>query len=532
MRLPFAVLLCALALPATASAEVVVTNDGLAVTVQGDGAANHITTSGSHGVQQVLITAQGLVDSSDLCEPADGGIRCTDPDPGNDEKLVLTVNGGAGDDHLTDTASWITYPITRPPGSPLPGVSVLLRGDEGDDDVRGVSYTDSRGGEGNDRVEGWFKLVQAGGPGDDLIVGTQVDGNSKLAFNHWVQEPGADTYVTTPLDFFVFADGPVNVSLDAQPNDGRAGEGDNIGNQAQVVLGSPQDDVLDLTMAQRSVQADGGAGNDRITGGAWPDDLSGGPGADRVEGGGGEDELSIGDADDVYGGAGRDTLWTVARSSFYGGPGFEVSLDGVANDGERGAATSNVHPDVEVIYGSSKADRLVGAAEGQELHGGEGDDELVGGDGPDLLYGGEGADQLRGRDGGWDLLDCGDGNDPSAEGDDGDHVAGCELFALAPLPDRRTPFLGINSARRRSTGVRVQTFSDEKTALNAELRVGRRLLSRRALVSAQGTRAFLLRLSAANRRRLRRATVMTVTVRATDAAGNATTRTRRIRLRR
>ena len=541
MRLPFAVLFCALAFPAVASADVVVTSQGLGVTVQGDGAANHVTTSRTDDppfpqTEHVLIevTAGGpLVDSSELCEPADGGLRCTDPQPGDDERLDVNVHGAGGEDHLTDTASWITYPITRPPGSPLPGVHVDLYGEAGNDDVRGNAFTNSWGGDGDDRVEGWFGPNQPGGPGNDVLVGSQPDGNSKFPFNRWGQEPGADLYVTRPNDHFEFDEGPVNVTFDAQPNDGRPGEGDNVGNQAHFVWGSRLADVIDLRQALTSRhQISGLEGDDVVFGSAGSDQIGGGLGADRIDAAGGDDSMVFGDSDDFSGGPGRDSIsmspyryqWPET------GPGLEISLDGVANDGERGALTNNIRADVEVIYGTDGPDRLVGVDGAQEIHGGGGNDELVGGEGPDLLHGGAGADQLRGRDGGWDLIDCGDDADPAAEGDEGDHLVGCELSSLAPLPDRRAPFLGINSVRRRTSGMRVQTYSDEKVALAAELRAGKRVVSRRSLASALGSRAFLLRLSSADRRRLRRARTATVTVTATDAAGNATTRTRRIRL--
>jgi hypothetical protein len=524
-------LLCALAFPGWASADVVVTNDGLAVTVQGDGAANHITTSGSQGVQQVLITAQGLVDSSDLCEPADGGLRCTDPNPEDNAKLELTVHGAGGDDELTDTASWITYPITRPYGSPLPGVNVLLHGQAGNDDVRGISYTRSWGGDGNDRVEGWFGPSQPGGAGDDVLVGSKVDGNSKFAFNTWGQEPGADVYVTRSNDHFEFDDGPVTVSFDAQPNDGRPGEGDNVGNQAGMVWGSVQGDLFDFRNAQGGVWVAGLEGDDAIYGSAWPDTLVGGPGIDRIDAAGGDDVLGLGESDHVFGGAGRDEIYVPRISGRYEGPGFDISLDGLANDGERGSATSNVGDDIEIIHGSDGNDRLVGGAGAQELHGLDGDDEIAGGAGPDLLYGDAGADQLRGRDAGWDLLDCGDGADPAAEGDEGDHLANCELFALAPLPpatDTRAPFVGIKSAVRGRRSVRIRALVDERGVLRAEIRSGGRRVGRATFDIVAGVQRFSVRL----RRGARVGRTLTITLRATDAAGNATTRTRRIRLRR
>ena len=99
----------------------------------------------------------------------------------------------------------------------------------------------------------------------------------------------------TPLptgDYFDFANapGPVSISKDAVANDGLPGEGDNVGNQADRIYGSPFADRIDLSTEQAGgVLVAGLGGDDEIIGSAHTDSLAGDEGADRVSGGGGED---------------------------------------------------------------------------------------------------------------------------------------------------------------------------------------------------------------------------------------------------
>jgi Ca2+-binding RTX toxin-like protein len=81
--------------------------------------------------------------------------------------------------------------------------------------------------------------------------------------------------------------------------------------------------------------------------------------------------------------------------------GISVDLDGRADDGRR-TEHDNVHPDVEVLYGTPLPDRLIGAEGASNvLFGLSGDDRLDGRGGNDELYGGDGNDTLNrgaGRD--------------------------------------------------------------------------------------------------------------------------------------
>lgn len=163
----------------------------------------------------------------------------------------------------------------------------------------------------------------------------------------------------------------------------------------------------------------GGAGNDTLKGGPGNDQLLGGAGNDVLTGGAGDDQLEVtspgicGPAagDDQLGGdSGDDVLCGGPgptggqdNDALNGGDGTDIalyqrvrnvnlSLDGVANDGEQGES-DNLNPDIE------------------NLSGGRGNDSLTGNDGANVLDGGAGADTLNGADGDDTLTDS--GGDPA-----------------------------------------------------------------------------------------------------------------------
>jgi Ca2+-binding RTX toxin-like protein len=72
----------------------------------------------------------------------------------------------------------------------------------------------------------------------------------------------------------------------------------NGGNQNNLILGSPQDDIINARQGADCVL--GGDGNDTLNGGQGNDVLLGGPGDDWLDGGPG--------ADICYGGGGNDTF--------------------------------------------------------------------------------------------------------------------------------------------------------------------------------------------------------------------------------
>ena len=178
-----------------------------------------------------------------------------------------------------------------------------------------------------------------------------------------------------------------------------------------VVMRADLGDGDDVLFSEAAVTADGGAGNDLLTGSDHADVLTGGAGEDLLDGRAGPDTLS--------GGADRDTASYAARLDAPS-PGAGVTVnrgpaadDGFADEGDL------VDDDIEDLVGSPGDDELTALPQGSRLAGGPGNDTLHGGTGPDLLAGDTGNDQLRGADGS-DVLVGGGGDDRSDGGDGGD----------------------------------------------------------------------------------------------------------------
>lgn len=113
-----------------------------------------------------------------------------------------------------------------------------------------------------------------------------------------------------------------------------------------IVRGLSGNDLINAANALVKLRlADGGAGNDTITGSAKPDTIIGGAGNDVLSGGGGSDSITGGDGNDT-------------------------------------------------ITGGDGDDRMLGGNGNDLLQGGAGDDDLFGDAGMDKLYGGQGQDSL------------------------------------------------------------------------------------------------------------------------------------------
>ncbi|MGW3107762.1 calcium-binding protein [Streptomyces sp. NPDC001100] len=84
------------------------------------------------------------------------------------------------------------------------------------------------------------------------------------------------------------------------------------------------------TITTVGAAADGGAGNDLITGGAGGQSLTGGAGNDRISGGAGNDFIYGGTGNDVlYGNAGADTIYgNSGNDTLWGGTGTDVLSGG------------------------------------------------------------------------------------------------------------------------------------------------------------------------------------------------------------
>ena len=337
---------------------------------------------------------------------------------------IEVISGGSGDDLLGPTSG-----IQGPKVFNGNGGADTLSGDIGNDTLNG--------GAGNDTLEGGTENdVLNGGPDDDTLRGDEgVDtlngdsGNDTLdgGSGDDTLNGGAGSGDTADYSLRVT---PVTVAIDGVADDGVDGEHDQVALDVENVRGGAQGDYLVGSSGANTL--DGGGGDDLLDGGAGADVLVGGAGSDDLadyssrtnavdvsldgvanDGEPGEGDNVATDVEDVLGGDGADTLTgSAADNVFDGGPGadaihggpgadwadysdrfdpIEVSLDGVANDGEAGEG-DNVATDVENVVGGFGDDTLVGSAQANTLDGADGDDDLAGGLGADTLIGGDGID--------------------------------------------------------------------------------------------------------------------------------------------
>ena len=232
----------------------------------------------------------------------------------------LTVNGLGGDDTFNGAAG--LAPLTL----------LALNGGTGDDSLSGGDGPDLiSGGDGNDKLDGDVgddRLVGdrgtdtlSGGDGDDALVWNNGDGSDVMN-----GDAGADAVeingAPTAGDIFT-----------AAPNAGRVlftrtnlvPFTVDFAAEALAVNGGGGDDQLTVSpgLPGLLVTADGGSGNDLLTGADEADSFVGGAGNDTLTGGGGSDLLDGQDGDDrllardghgdlVRGGTGTDSAQTDA----------------------------------------------------------------------------------------------------------------------------------------------------------------------------------------------------------------------------
>ncbi len=259
---------------------------------------------------------------------------------------------------------------------------LVANGEGGSDSISGGDAPDQlAGGDGDDTLTGSGGNDILDGEGDDDVLRGLAGDDTFRA------EPGSDTFSggenPADRDTLSYASGAaVTVSLDGVANDGPTGasEGDNAGDDIEVVVGTTAGDVL--------------------TGGTGGEELRGGAGADVLSGSGGDDLLLGGDGSDSHiGGAGVDAASYGDRTS---GEPVSASL-AAGGGGQLGTAEDDSFGGgVENLIGGEGSDLLLGNSVANELSGGGGEDELNGLGGPDLLDGGAGtgvADTLEGSSG-------------------------------------------------------------------------------------------------------------------------------------
>ena len=297
-----------------------------------------------------------------------------------------------------------------------------LEGGAGADRIVGGSGRDTiTGGTGNDTIDA--------GTGDDSISGG--DGNDSIQAGAGVDtvDAGAGNDVVENSSGYAFVDlGDGDDVFRSGASDGWIGDG-----AGGDVSGGGGHDLIDFTESTSDWNiADGGAGNDTITGSDHSDDyvwLS--DGTDLASSGTSARESSYGDVLD----AGRLTSGVdtdlargtaVHSSGTTTFTGFEHAYGSAHADTLSGDAGNNE------ILGYDGADRIDGREGDDSLVGGAGNDTLIGGTGQDILWGGTGSDSLEGGAGndtlggeaGDDFLDGGDGVDSIVGGAGADTLLG------------------------------------------------------------------------------------------------------------
>ncbi len=249
---------------------------------------------------------------------------------GGSPGTTMVINAGGGDDDLNP------HSLYDGPGREI------VHGGEGDDSLRGRDNNDQLFGDGgNDEILGAHgNDVEDGGPGDDYIgyhTATSVHDNDQ----------GADTYRGgTGHDSLILQEhvGGMAISLDGVANDG---EGDNVGSDFELYVGTGGNDVFRGNAAPNHF--DGGGGNDESHGGGGDDYIQGGDGNSTIFGDAGNDLLE-GEtgADRIEGGPGRDKLYAVHagckgyKCDFHLGD-VLLAVDGEADTADcSGGGTANV----------------------------------------------------------------------------------------------------------------------------------------------------------------------------------------------
>ncbi|MEO8108236.1 MAG: calcium-binding protein [Actinomycetes bacterium] len=344
------------------------------------------------------------------------------------------INGGPGADVLLGSnGPDRLYGDTS--GDPGAGDDTIL-GRGGADEIFGIGGDDQlEGGDDNDSLSGGGgrDSVKGGAGQDELLGGNGSDGPDTFSGG-----PGWDS-----IDFSGRFE-PLTIDADGKPNDGAAGEKDNVkpdiesivgGFSNDSITGSGIDNHLDGSLGDDVIAGGGGEdvlddyfGNDELQGGPGADTLYDDPGIDSLDGGAGDDELIADvapiEADDFRGGAGVDLVDYTARNT-------SVTIDVTVAGGDGGAGEDDtVRADIEIYYGSSASDNVtMGGADNEvytyggadTVNAGGGDDIVYGGDMADTIIGGAGFDQLNGEagydqmnsfDSARDLVNCGSiGND-------------------------------------------------------------------------------------------------------------------------
>ncbi len=281
--------------------------------------ARLLVRTGTIAIGGLLLAAPSAGAATEvLYFPNEGGTSIQVDGEANDDAIAITLadntitiadtgTGGittVAPECATAGATAVTCPLDSPdpappaaPTGPVFAVGVsLLEGNDSAASAVPLGFF-ANGGLGDD--------VLTGGPGDDDLVGDHGNDSLRGGDGDDFLNGGGFGFSTGGTDVLdgesgvdsasYFRDGAVNVSLDGQPNDGFAGEGDNV--IAEQVESGDGDDVL--TGNAGANRLDGNDGNDLLSGLEGNDVLDGGAGDDGLVGGPQRDDLWCGDSFDT-----------------------------------------------------------------------------------------------------------------------------------------------------------------------------------------------------------------------------------------
>jgi len=517
------------------------------------GEANRLTIGVNGAGDRIVYTETGGVLISEAEADCDGNGTTVVSCKIVHDAMAPVFAAGATLGDMDDTGS-----ASFPPGSDL---QTSLNGEAGADmlDASGAAEGSVEGGDGTDRLTAArLRSFLVGGNQSDVLIGGPAGSTNTYGF--LAADDGADDIQGGPgLDVLVYEErtAVLQLSADGTPDDGEAGEGDNISTAVEALEGGKGNDVLRASPVVDG-SLSGYEGNDQLFGGPGDDVVFGGEGNDSMDGGAGDDLAASDDRGRLSIGGGPTS--DAGADSFVGGPGFDTidytgrsaavtaSKNGQADDGEAGEG-DNTGGDVERMLGGRGADTLAGDDDAEHILAGPGNDAISPGGGGDYVAAGEGDDTVGAQDGATDTISCGVGAD-TVTVDFADALDACEATTIGapPLPPDTTgpgiTITGLSSKPRFkqvAKGLRFKVGGDEPAAFVAELLgTARRATIARAYNLTLARKSFPL--SAATRtvtlkppRKLlgkRRKLKLRVRITATDAVGNVSVKRRTLRVRR
>jgi Ca2+-binding RTX toxin-like protein len=287
------------------------------------GTVDRVVFLGTTGPDAYLFTARGLRTNGD----ADEDVTF------DDDTLRVAVSGDAGADVIDASAFTIASGTERWGGDGndwligSPGPDAIM-GERGRDVLEGLGGPDLfRDGPGLDQI--------FGGDGDDTIVSDDHVGAAEPYRPRGDEISGGPGVDEVSYGLRV---APVMVTIDGNPDDGEAGENENVQLDVENVVGGKKADVL--VGSSEPNKLSGGNGDDELYGGDGDDILAGQAGSDVLVGDGGDDTLK--------GGVGNDTLDGGAGADLYlGQDGDDLILngDGIAETVDCGEGLDDAEPD-------------------------------------------------------------------------------------------------------------------------------------------------------------------------------------------